>query len=232
MIEWNKRMHRKWYTHSFESINWVYHQLREDLLFLCIRHTCVELNEKHMMRIIPLNKIALNKSEWTKKMKPNEMKRRFFVYKKFAAKRYRHSMSKTDLIWSDHWPLRVLGVIIVLSCYRKGKTRSAATFNSCSLNHVRRWQPLFAIYAPTLETHSLRRLVLRRYNDSFVRAAQKQLSRMHYWAISVIAQKGIRRLSIRMNRIAQAGCCYKNLYTRTENVVFGVVIMWHEAYTW
>lgn len=77
------------------------------------------------------------------------MKRRFFVYKKFAAKRYRHSMSKTDLIWSDHWPLRVLGAmnsVVVLS--KEKDARSAAASNSCSLNHVRRWQPLFCNLCP------------------------------------------------------------------------------------
>lgn len=54
-----------------------------------------------MTRIIPLNKIASNESEWIRKWEKKEKqndrtKRRFFVYKKFAAKRYRHAMSKSN----------------------------------------------------------------------------------------------------------------------------------------
>lgn len=88
-------------------------------------------SEKHMTQIIPLNEIALNESKWTKlrKKKQNEQtKRRLFVYKLFAAKRYRHAISKTDLIRNDHWPLRVLGASVLT----RGKDAQQLQFKSCA----------------------------------------------------------------------------------------------------
>lgn len=101
--------------------------------------------------------------------------------------------------------------------------------SSCSSNRVRRWRPFFFLQlcANTWDTvpfvWSECCLVIQNSTASFhlcatkknqirFSVAQKQLSRMLYRAISEARQKGIRRLSIRMNRTFQAGCYYRNLY--------------------
>lgn len=106
------------------------------------------------------------------------------------------------------------------------RKRCAVAHSSCSLNHVRRWRPFFYFFFFALVRQHLRHWVewmLSSHPEhngfiSFVRDYKKSYSiergteTIVAYALNAARQKGIRRLSIRMNRTLQAGCYYKNLY--------------------